>query len=79
MTKPIVGAAILMMMEEGKLRLADPVSRFIPEYKGLKVAVETPRAAGLAGPPATSRRRSIRCLPRVRSPFAICSRTPPGW
>ena len=49
MTKPIVGAAILMMMEEGKLRLADPVSRFIPEYKGLKVAVETPRAAGPGG------------------------------
>jgi CubicO group peptidase (beta-lactamase class C family) len=46
MTKPIVGAAILMMMEEGKLRLSDPVSRFIPEYKGLKVAVETPRQAG---------------------------------
>jgi CubicO group peptidase (beta-lactamase class C family) len=49
MTKPIVGAAILIMMEEGKLRLADPVSRFIPEYKGLKVAVETPRAAGPGG------------------------------
>jgi CubicO group peptidase (beta-lactamase class C family) len=46
MTKPIVGAAILMMMEEGRLRLSDPVSRFIPEYKGLKVAVEAPRPAG---------------------------------
>ncbi len=46
MTKPVVGAAILMMMEEGKLRLSDPVSRYIPEYKSLKVAVETPRPAG---------------------------------
>jgi CubicO group peptidase (beta-lactamase class C family) len=46
MTKPVVGAAILMMMEEGKLRLSDPVSRFIPEYKHLKVAVEVPRPAG---------------------------------
>jgi CubicO group peptidase (beta-lactamase class C family) len=46
MTKPVVGAAILMMMEEGRLRLSDPVSRFIPEYKHLKVAVEAPRAAG---------------------------------
>ena len=26
MTKPVVGTAVLMMMEEGKLRLTDPVS-----------------------------------------------------
>src|SRR5262249_39577566 len=30
MTKPVAGVAILMLMEEGKLRLSDPVSRFIP-------------------------------------------------
>src|SRR5262249_47424106 len=39
MTKPVVGVAVLMMMEEGKIRLTDPVSRFIPEFKELKVAV----------------------------------------
>src|SRR5581483_5565035 len=39
MTKPVVGTATLMMLEEGKVRLADPVSRFIPEFKGSKVAV----------------------------------------
>ncbi|HEY2381937.1 MAG TPA: serine hydrolase domain-containing protein [Terriglobia bacterium] len=48
MTKPIVGTAILMMMEEGKVRLTDPVSRFIPEFKELKVAVAQP-APGQAG------------------------------
>src|SRR5690606_37038070 len=31
MTKPIVAVSILMMVEEGKVRLTDPVSRFIPE------------------------------------------------
>ena len=39
MSKPITGVAILMLMEEGKLRLSDPVSRFIPEFKNAKVAV----------------------------------------
>src|SRR5690348_3391673 len=39
MTKPVVGTAVLMMMEEGKLRLTDPISKFIPEFKGMKVAV----------------------------------------
>jgi CubicO group peptidase (beta-lactamase class C family) len=42
MTKPVVGVAILMLMEEGKVRLTDPVSKFIPELKGLKVAVAQP-------------------------------------
>lgn len=51
MTKPVVGVAVLMMMEEGKLRLNDPVSRFIPELADLQVAVELPRGRGRgAGP-----------------------------
>src|SRR4030095_54207 len=54
MTKQIVGASI-MMIEEGKFRLTDPVSKFIPELKDLKVAVTTPAPAGqttAAGTPA---------------------------
>jgi CubicO group peptidase (beta-lactamase class C family) len=38
MSKPVTGVAILMVMEEGKVRLTDPVSRFIPELKHLTVA-----------------------------------------
>jgi CubicO group peptidase (beta-lactamase class C family) len=45
MSKPITGAAVMMLIEEGKVRLTDPVSRFIPEFKGLnKVAVPKPGA-----------------------------------
>jgi CubicO group peptidase (beta-lactamase class C family) len=36
MTKPVTGLAIMMMLEEGKVRLTDPVSRFIPEFRGMK-------------------------------------------
>ncbi len=39
-TKPVTGVAVLMMIEEGKVRLNDPVSKFIPEFKGMKVAVQ---------------------------------------
>jgi len=49
MTKPIVGTAILMMMEEGKVRLQDPVSKFIPEWKDMTVAVALPAPAGARG------------------------------
>jgi CubicO group peptidase (beta-lactamase class C family) len=52
MTKPVVGVAVLMMMEEGKVRLNDPISRFIPEYADLKVAVPQAAPAGRGGAPA---------------------------
>jgi CubicO group peptidase (beta-lactamase class C family) len=48
MTKPIAGVAILMLMEEGKLRLNDPVSKFIPELKALTVAVPVEPGPGPA-------------------------------
>jgi CubicO group peptidase (beta-lactamase class C family) len=50
MSKPITAVAILMLMEEGKVRLTDPVAKFIPEFRGLKVAVMQERQ----GPPATT-------------------------
>ncbi len=39
MTKPITSAAVMMLYEEDRLLLDDPVSRYIPAMKDLKVAV----------------------------------------
>ena len=39
MTKPVTGVAFLMLLEEGKVRLSDPVKKFIPEFEGTQVAV----------------------------------------
>jgi CubicO group peptidase (beta-lactamase class C family) len=50
MTKPVIGVATLMMVEEGKLRLTDPVSKFIPEWKDMTVAVPLPAAQGGVAP-----------------------------
>jgi CubicO group peptidase (beta-lactamase class C family) len=44
MTKPVVGVSVLMLLEEGKIRLNDPASKFIPQLKELKVAVPLPDA-----------------------------------
>lgn len=46
MTKPIVSVAAMMLMEEGKLTLADPVSRYIPGFANTKVAVEKKKEDG---------------------------------
>ena len=53
MTKPVIGVAVMMLVEEGKLHLNDPVSRYIPQFKDMKVAmpINTPPqgAGGRAG------------------------------
>ncbi len=40
MTKPFTSLAIMMLAEEGKIFLSLPVSRYLPEFKDLKVGVE---------------------------------------
>ncbi|MDO8770137.1 MAG: serine hydrolase domain-containing protein [Burkholderiaceae bacterium] len=40
MTKPIVSVAVLMLMEQGKLLLSDPVSQYLPEYAAQKMAID---------------------------------------
>ena len=37
MTKPVTGVALMMLYEEGKFSLDDPVSKFVPEFEGLQV------------------------------------------
>jgi len=41
MTKPIVSVAAMILVEEGRLDLAAPVDRYLPEFKDLKVRTET--------------------------------------
>jgi len=40
MTKPIAGVAMMMLWEEGKWKLDDPVHQHIPEFAGLKVRTD---------------------------------------
>ena len=51
MTKPVIGVAVMMLVEEGKLHLNDPVSRYIPQFKDMKVAmpIATPPQGGAGG------------------------------
>lgn len=40
MSKPITSVLAMMLVEEGKLALADPVSKYIPAFAGMRVGVE---------------------------------------
>ncbi len=41
MTKPITSVAAMMLIDDGRLALADPVSKYIPAFAAVKVGVET--------------------------------------
>src|SRR6267142_5155231 len=40
MTKPITSVAVMMLYEEGKFLLEDPISKYLPEFKNPKVLVK---------------------------------------
>ena len=41
MTKPITATALMMLIEEGKLKLDDPVEMYLPEFKSQMLVTET--------------------------------------
>jgi CubicO group peptidase (beta-lactamase class C family) len=41
MTKPIAGVAMMMLWEQGKWKLDDPVHKYIPQFEGLQVKTPT--------------------------------------
>lgn len=52
MTKPIVSVAIMMLLEQGRLLLSDPVARHLPEFADVRVAVQQGSESTLVPPPA---------------------------
>jgi CubicO group peptidase (beta-lactamase class C family) len=56
MTKPIVSAAAMTLVEQGELALRDPVANYFPAFKDVRVAVEFQGGApGTPGPIATEK------------------------
>lgn len=66
MSKPVAGVALLMVVEEGKVRLDDPVSKFLPSFRDMKVAVPRARAGAPAGPPAPGQPPAFYTVPADR-------------
>ena len=50
MTKPITSVAAMMLYEEGHFQLRDPISKFLPEFFDMKVAVTAPDGERVAAP-----------------------------
>ncbi len=50
MTKPIASTAAMMLWEEGRFQLRDPISKFLPEFAEMKVAVPVEPGDDTRGP-----------------------------
>jgi CubicO group peptidase (beta-lactamase class C family) len=50
MTKPVTSTAIMLLADQGRLDLSDPLSRYIPEFRFMKVAVPKKRNDGTSLP-----------------------------
>ena len=67
MTKPVTGVAALLLWEEGRLGLADPIERFLPQLGDRRVAVLNERVLAGQGPIETvPAERSITILDLMR-------------
>jgi CubicO group peptidase (beta-lactamase class C family) len=53
LTKPVIAVLTLMLWEEGRISLDDPVSKYLPEYKDLKVVSGLAEPGPGSTPPAT--------------------------
>ncbi|OYU70108.1 MAG: serine hydrolase [Alphaproteobacteria bacterium PA2] len=53
MTKPLTGVAMMILFEEGKWKLDDPVTKFLPELKDLKVMTALDEKGNIVTVPAT--------------------------
>jgi CubicO group peptidase (beta-lactamase class C family) len=59
MTKPITSVALMMLVEEGKIALEDPVHRWIPEWKNLGVFVAGTHRTGFQTRPPSAPMRVV--------------------
>src|SRR5258705_13067847 len=66
MTKPITNLAAMMLIDDGKLALDDPVSKYIPAFAAVKVGVESRTKKSQPGPPLLPTARPVSVKELVR-------------
>lgn len=52
MSKTITAVAVMMLQEEGRFQMADPVSKFLPEFSEVRVLIDPDDLTGATRPPA---------------------------
>lgn len=72
MTKPLTSVAAMMLMEEGRLQLRDPIAQYLPELRDLKVLSPAGEVV------AATRQPTVQDLLRHSSGFVYADAAPPS-
>lgn len=73
MTKPVTSLAVMMLVEEGKLKLDDPVARYIPQLQDMQVGVVKTDASGKPALSMVPARAQMTVLDLLRHTSGISS------
>ncbi len=75
MTKPVTAMGILMLEEEGKLSIEDPVEKYLPEFRGQQLVLKREGASLTLGKPA----RPITIKDLLTHTSGLRGSSPPGF
>jgi CubicO group peptidase (beta-lactamase class C family) len=67
MTKPMVTAAALMLYEEGRVLMDDPISKYLPQFSKMQVATMNPDGSAITGTIPAVRQITVQDLMRHTS------------
>jgi CubicO group peptidase (beta-lactamase class C family) len=70
MTKPIVSTTLMQLVEEGRLQISDPVSKYLPEIGNMKVGTEVTGPDGRPGLHLSDPTRPMTCRTCCATPRA---------
>lgn len=73
MTKPVTSVAAMMLIEDGKLALDDPIAKFIPAFASMKVGIQRTRSDGTRWLDLVPADRPITVLDLMRQSSGITS------
>ncbi len=80
MTRPVTSTAILMLHDEGRLDVNDPVTKWLPAFQGQQVLVDPPRGESTQGTPsARARQGDITIAHLLTHTSGIGSRSAPRY
>jgi len=72
MSKPLVSVAAMTLVESGQIKLTDPIAKWIPEFKDMKVLVESTDSRGSVTRQTVPASRPITVQDLLRHTSGLC-------
>ena len=71
MSKPMTATALMMLVDEGKVKLDDPVEKYLPEFRGQMLLVSEDKDRTVLKRPSRTHHRAGRAQSQQRAAFHV--------